>query len=78
MDYCFLPMEVAAGVISVLQAYPQGSRYGRLQGAKQSGVTRLFCLTANTTDIYPGLTGFRGYSLPKAFIAWILALALGQ
>ncbi len=34
-------------------------------GAKQNGTTRLFCITANTSDIYAGLTGSDYYGFAK-------------
>ena len=48
-----------------LTGIPAGQTIWSFAGAKQNGLTRLFCLTANAADIYPGLTGSDYYSFAK-------------
>ena len=53
--------------ISTLTGIPATEAIVSFAGAKQSGVTRFFCVTLGSGDVYPGVTGADHYSYKNIY-----------
>ncbi len=55
----------AGWVTANITGLPSGERIWSFAGAKAGAVTRFFCITANTADVYVGVVGSDYYNFPK-------------